>query len=157
MNGLSELDYQKYTDFLEKQIRFRYVMFVLFTVLFILLAVSIFCGWIRGTKKESSIKSKIICVLICFCLFSFIFFGLGRQIHSMNTDVKQQSFLVYDGEFIYRYERQRKGHISEIIFTVNGEEIVLVAENPNIDSGTYRGRVIYSENSKYLLDYKIYE
>lgn len=47
--------------------------------------------------------------------------------------------------------------MSKVTFTVNGEELTLTTEHLKIASDTYSGRVVYAENSMYLLDYEISE
>lgn len=76
----------------------------------------------------------------------------------MNTDMTSNAYIVYEGEFTYEYvNRTRGGHVSEVSFIVDGEELILTTENLKIVSGTYTGRIVYAENSMYLLDYEIYE
>ena len=76
----------------------------------------------------------------------------------MNTDIKSNAYVVYEGEFTYEYvNHTRGGDVSEVSFIVDGEEFTLATENLKIVSGTYEGRIVYSKNSKYLLDYEIYK
>ena len=153
-----ELDYQKYTNFLEDQIRFRYNIAVILVILFSILTALILFGYVKGIKKENSIKSKLVCVLLCFCLFLVPFCFLWNQIYKMNTDIKLQSYVVYEGVFLYEYvNHTRGGDVSQVSFIVNGEELTLTAEHLKIISGTYTGRIVYAENSMYLLDYEIYQ
>ena len=75
----------------------------------------------------------------------------------MNTDIESKAYVIYEGEFTYEYvNRSIGGDVSEVTFTVNGEELTLTTEHLNIVSGTYTGRVVYAENSMYLLDYEIF-
>ena len=158
MSNSSQLDYQKYTDFLKGQLQFRYTIAVLLAILFFILAALILLGLIKASKKENSMKSKLLCVLLCFCLFLVPFYFLGKQIHTMNTDIKSNAYVVYEGEFTYEYvNHTRGGDVSEVSFIVDGEEFTLATENLKIVSGTYEGRIVYSKNSKYLLDYEIYK
>ena len=153
-----ELDYQKYTDFLKGQVNFRYTIAVILAILFFILAVLIMSGYLRASKKEHSIKSKLLCVLLCFCLFLIPFYFLGKQIYTMNTDMTSNAYVVYEGEFTYEYVNHTQGgDVSEVSFIVDGEELILTTEKLNIVSGTYMGRIVYAENSMYLLDYEIYE
>ena len=76
----------------------------------------------------------------------------------MNTDINSNEYAVYEGEFTYEYVNHTiGGDVTEVSFTVNGEELILTTEKSSIVSGTYTGRIIYAQNSKYLLDYAIYE
>ena len=59
--------------------------------------------------------------------------------------------------FYEHVNRTRGGNVSEVSFIVDGEEFTLATENLKIVSGTYEGRIVYSKNSMYLLDYEIYE
>ena len=158
MSNSSQLDYQKYTDFLKGQLQFRYTIAVILAILFFILATLILLGLTKASKKENSMKSKLLCVLLCFCLFLIPFYFLGKQIHTMNTDIKSNAYVVYEGEFTYEYvNHTRGGDVSEVSFIVDGEEFTLATENLKIVSGTYEGRIVYSKNSMYLLDYEIYE
>ena len=158
MSNSSQLDYQKYTDFLKGQLQFRYTIAVILAILFFILATLILLGLIKASKKENSMKSKLLCVLLCFCLFLIPFYFLGKQIHTMNTDIKSNAYVVYEGEFTYEYvNHTRGGDVSEVSFIVDGEEFTLATENLKIVSGTYEGRIVYSKNSMYLLDYEIYK
>ena len=158
MSNSSQLDYQKYTDFLKGQLQFRYTIAVILAILFFILATLILLGLIKVSKKENSMKSKLLCVLLCFCLFLVPFYFLGKQIHTMNTDIKSNAYVVYEGEFTYEYvNHTRGGDVSEVSFIVDGEEFTLATENLKFVSGIYKGRIVYSKNSMYLLDYEIYE
>ena len=158
MSNSSQLDYQKYTDFLKGQLQFRYAIAVILAILFFVLAALILFGLIKTSKKENSMKRKLLCVLLCFCLFLIPFYFLGKQIHTMNTDIKSNAYVVYEGEFTYEYvNHTRGGDVSEVSFIVDGEEFTLATENLKIVSDTYEGRIVYSKNSKYLLDYEIYK
>lgn len=44
-----------------------------------------------------------------------------------------------------------------VTFTVDGKEIIVVAQGLNINDGSYTGRLVYAKNSERLLDYTIYE
>ena len=158
MSNSSQLDYQKYTDFLKGQLQFRYTIAVLLAILFFIFAALILLGLTKESKKENSMKSKLLCVLLYFCLFLILFYFLGKQIHTMNTDIKSNAFVVYEGEFTYEYvNHTRGGDVSEVSFVVDGKEFTLTAERLKLVSGTYIGRIVYSENSKYLIDYEVYE
>ena len=158
MSNSSQLDYQKYTDFLKGQLQFRYTIAVLLAILFFIFAALILLGLTKESKKENSMKSKLLCVLLYFCLFLILFYFLGKQIHTMNTDIKSNAFVVYEGEFTYEYVNyNRGGDVSKVSFIVDGEEFTLTAEPLKLVSGTYIGRIVYSENSKYLIDYEVYE
>ena len=158
MSNSFELDYQKYTDFLKGQLQFRYAIAIILAILFFVFAALILFGLIKTSKKENSMKSKLLCVLLCFCLFLIPFYFLGKQIHTMNTDIKSNAYIVYEGEFTYEYvNHTRGGDVSEVSFVVDGKEFTLTAEPLKLVSGTYIGRIVYSENSKYLIDYEVYE
>ena len=158
MNNSMQLDYQKYTDFLKGQVNFRYTIAVLLVILFLAFAALILSGYLKASKEENTIKGKLLCVLLCFCLFLIPFHFLGKQIHTMNTDIKSNAYVVYEGEFTYEYvNHTRGGDVSEVSFIVDGEEFTLATEKLKIVSGTYEGRIVYSKNSMYLLDYEIYE
>ena len=158
MNNSMQLDYQKYTDFLKGQVNFRYTIAVILVTLFLAFAALILSGYLKASKKENTIKGKLLCVLLCFCLFLIPFYFLGKQIHTMNTDIKSNAYVVYEGEFTYEdVNHTRGGDVSEVSFIVDGEELTLASENLKIVSGTYEGRIVYSKNSMYLLDYEIYE
>ena len=158
MNNSMQLDYQKYTDFLKGQVNFRYTIAVILVILFLAFAALILSGYSKASKKENTIKGKLLCVLLCFCLFLIPFYFLGKQIHTMNTDIKSNAYVVYEGEFTYEYvNHTRGGDVSEVSFIVDGEEFTLTAEPLKLVSGTYTGKIVYAENSMYLLDYEIYE
>ena len=157
MNNSMQLDYQKYTDFLKGQVNFRYTIAVILVILFLAFAALILSGYFKASKKENTIKGKLLCVLLCFCLFLIPFYFLGKQIHTMNTDIKSNAYVVYEGEFTYEYVNRARGDVSEVSFVVDGEELTLTAEPLKLVSGTYTGKIVYAENSMYLLDYEIYE
>ena len=158
MNNSMQLDYQKYTDFLKGQVNFRYTIAVILVILFLAFAALILSGYPKASKKENTIKGKLLCVLLCFCLFLIPFYFLGKQIHTMNTDIKSNAYVVYEGEFTYEYvNHTRGGDVSEVSFIVDGKEFTLTAEPLKLVSGTYTGKIVYAENSMYLLDYEIYE
>ena len=157
MNNSLQLDYQKYTDFLKGQLQFRYAIAVILAILFFVLAALILFCLIK-TSKKNSMKSKLLCVLLCFCLFLIPFYFLGKQIHTMNTDIKSNAYIVYEGEFTYEYvNHTRGGDVSEVSFIIDDKKLTLTAEHLKIVSGTYTGMIVYAENSMYLLDYEIYE
>ena len=157
MNNSLQLDYQKYTDFLKGQLQFRYAIAVILAILFFVLAALILFGLIKTSKKENSMKSKLLCVLLCFCLFLIPFYFLGKQIYTMNTDIKSNAYVVYEGEFTYEYVNHTRGDVSEVSFIIDDKKLTLTAEHLKIVSGTYTGMIVYAENSMYLLDYEIYE
>ena len=158
MNNSMQLDYQKYTDFLKGQVNFRYTIAVILVILFLAFAALILSGYLKASKKENTIKGRLLCVLLCFCLFLIPYYFLGKQIHTMNTDIKSNAYVVYEGKFTYEYvNHTRGGDVSEVSFIVDGEEFALATENLKIVSGTYEGRIVYSKNSMYLVDYEIYE
>lgn len=158
MENSFNIDYQKYTDFLKDQVQFRYIIAIILAILFVALAVLIFLGYINMGKKENSMKRKILCVLLCLCLFSIMFYFLGKQIYIMNTDIDSNAYIVYEGDFTYEYVRHTIGpDVSEVTFVINEEELTITTEHLNITSGTYTGRIVYAKNSKYLLDYEIFE
>ena len=158
MNNSLQLDYQKYTDFLKGQLQFRYAIAVILAILFFVLAALILFGLIKTSKKENSMKRKLLCVLLCFCLFLIPFYFLGKQIHTMNTDIKSNAYIVYEGEVTYEYvNHTRGGDVSEVSFIIDDKKLTLTAEHLKIVSGTYTGMIVYAENSMYLLDYEIYE
>ena len=157
MRNSLQLDYQKYTDFLKGQLQFRYAIAVILAILFFVLAALILFCLIK-TSKKNSMKSKLLCVLLCFCLFLIPFYFLGKQIHTMNTDIKSNAYIVYEGEFTYEYvNHTRGGDVSEVSFIIDDKKLTLTAEHLKIVSGTYTGMIVYAENSMYLLDYEIYE
>ena len=157
MENSFNIDYQKYTDFLKDQVHFRYIIAVILAILFLLFATLILLGYIKAGKKEKSMKSKILSILLCVCLFLIPFYFLGKQIHTMNTDIESKAYIVYEGDFTYEYVNHTIGaDVSEVTFTVNGEELAITTEHLNIVSGTYTGRVVYAKNSMYLLDYEIF-
>jgi multidrug transporter EmrE-like cation transporter len=158
MQGALVVDYQKYTDFLEGQVQFRYTIAIILAILFLAFAVLILSGFMKASKKENSMKSKLLFVLLCFLLFLISFYFLGKQIHEMQTDIKSNAYIVYEGEFTYEYvNHTRGGDVSEVSFIIDGKELTLAAEPLKIGSGTYIGKIVYAENSKYLLDYEVYE
>ena len=73
MNDSFQLDYQKYTDFLKGQLQFRYTVTVILAILFFVLVALILLGLIKTSKKENSLKSKLLCVLLCQVKISFTF------------------------------------------------------------------------------------
>ena len=157
MNNSMQLDYQKYTDFLKGQVNFRYTIAVLLVILFLAFEVLILSGYLKASKKENTIKGKLLGVLLCFCLFLIPFYFLGKQIHTMNTDIKSNAYVVYEGEFTYEYVNRTRGDVSEVSFIVDGEEFALTTEPLKLASGIYTGKIVYAENSMYLLDYEIFE
>ena len=158
MKNSLELDYPKYTDFLKGQVQFRYTVAIILAILFLVLVALILSGYLKISKKENSMKSKLLCVLLCFGLFLIPFYSLGKQTYKMNTDITSNAYVVYEGEFTYEYvNHARGGDVSEVSFIVDGEEFTLTAEPLKLVSGTYTGKIVYAENSMYLLDYEIYE
>lgn len=153
-----ELDYQKYADFLKDEVQFRYIIAVILAILFLGFVVLILSGFMVSTKKEMSFRSKIVCILLCFCLFSFLFCFLIKEIYLMKTDIESNAYVVYEGGFDYKEEGFYKGGKSYLVtFTVDGKEITVVAQGLNINDGSYTGRLVYAKNSERLLDYTIYE
>ena len=153
-----ELDYQKYADFLKDEIQFRYIIAVILAILFLGFVILILSGFMVSTEREMSLRSKIVCILLCFCLFSFFFYFLIKEIHLMNTDIESNAYVVYEGKFDYKEEGFYKGGKSYLVtFTVEGKEIIVSAQNLNVNGGSYMGRIVYAKNSERLLDYTIYE
>jgi hypothetical protein len=59
MKNSLELDYSKYTDFLNEQISFRYTVAIILAILYLILIELILSGYLKESKKENSIKKVL--------------------------------------------------------------------------------------------------
>lgn len=144
-------DYQKYTAFLEEQLAFRKTVGVVLALLLVLLSALILLGLGKHMEK-TSIKVRLLCVAICIVFFAIPFCILGSQMRDFSYDIKNEAYLTYEGEFAFEQEK------SMLIFQVDGKKTEVIAEKANMDpTVTHVGKIVYSEKSKYLLYYELYE
>ena len=65
----------------------------------------------------------------------------------LHYDIKEESFVVYQGEFINRGGSQG-GLKTIVIYDDSGREIKLLSGNIGLDIGSYTGKVVYGQRSK---------
>lgn len=70
-----------------------------------------------------------------------------KGVMDLHYDIKEESFVVYQGEFINRGGSQR-GLKTIVIYDDSGREIKLFSGTVGLDTGSYTGKVVYGQRSK---------
>lgn len=147
-------DHARYAELIESEISFLTGVGIALLVLFVIWTVCVLMGWIRTADK----KDKIMYLVVLWCFAAFLWGVLGYEIHQHRTDIREQAYVVYEGEFTCKQARVgRSNYGAKIYLTVDGEELELEVKSTELDYGTYVGRVVYSKRTEKLLDYEIYE
>lgn len=94
------------------------------------------------------IRYWIILVWLLFVCFAF-FYGFS-MLQKQYLDISKEDFVVYEGEF-------EKDQTRSFIFLKDGKKTRLenVKNQTFIEKGQYKGRIIYSKRTKYVLDIAI--
>ena len=176
-----EEKYRIYKDILSKDLQTNYVFFGVFLTLMIIGTV-IFAFWgkstvqeykkqtIKKNRKKNSTKkqkTKFILNLLVFILFCLtIIIGIPQQIiqiSNFRSDIKNESFVIYDSEFIIysqtHWPRRGPTYTEYIIridyetHTINLEIPIAMKNEHSLSEGEYSDMVIvYGEKSKKIVD-----
>ena len=98
-------------------------------------------------KRSDMLTIGVIILWFVASLMPVPYVGGSMLIH--NADINNEDFLVYTGEF-------EKDHGRELIF-LNDEKTTRLSNTNStfLDTGSYFGRIIYSQRSKYVLSYSL--
>jgi hypothetical protein len=138
-------DFLEYENILKGQIGASIFALVLIIALFAMLCVlnvKIF------SQDFGPISKGLVNIFILVVIISSTVYFLFR-IHYINQDINTQSYVIYRGEFIV--SDYREGYV-----TLNDQnEAFTLSGRCDLAGGKYIGSVVYSQSSKYLLDWEI--
>ena len=118
--------------------------------LFAILAIIAIYLWIRKTndnKKERTEFSIILAVLLLGVL-AFETYTICTSVH----DIQNDAYVVYEGT--YETGESKGTHV--YITDTNGKRKTLSDAFYSLPDGTHRGRIVYSEKTKLVVDYQGY-
>ena len=69
------------------------------------------------------------------------------RIYRLNQDIQDQSYITYYGEFYVSEYKEGSVTLSE------GEDKITLSGKCDLPGGTYKGTIVYSKRSKYLVDW----
>ncbi|MBR3894161.1 MAG: hypothetical protein IKJ35_03325 [Clostridia bacterium] len=103
-------------------------------------------------KKQYERNEQKIVALICglFVLGALIIGGYTA--YNTISDIQKQSYIVYSGTFVSDKDGTGKVHIVDS----SGKKITLSVASYTMPFGTYSGKIVYSEKTKIVLEYQIY-
>ena len=120
-------------------------------ILTLVLAAFLLCMNVKGhlAKGKPLIKLLINSFVGGIVVAELIYFGIS--IGNIITDINEQSYIVYEGEFVV--SEHNDGYTTII---VDGEKTTLSGE-ADLPGGTYLGEVVYGKNSKHAVDWFVEE
>ena len=120
---------------------------------------------IMKIEKETKIKTIIGQVVISFLFFAIEIFLIGYDVDTLvnlKKDLNQNSVVIYNGDAHLWYDYRRTGVFFD--FFVDSRNVSLGNSDDTYiidmtktdegwvkDSGDFRGKITYGENSKYIL------
>ena len=134
-------------------------IFVLLGTLTVIFAVQIFSSIKNGKKKKKS-KKKLKPLweyweYILWTAFVVLLVFQARDIVNVFLDIKNESYTVYNGEFVQINDNHRFTQYQNTCTTrLEPEDIRLRSTGYLIDDGTYVGTVIYTERSEIVVEIK---
>ena len=116
--------------------------------LFLIVAIIAFCFWIKKTSDSKKENTELLVILGLLLLGVLIFetYTICTTVH----DVQNNAYVVYEGT--YETDKDAKVYITD----ANGKRKTLSDAFYSLPNGTHRGRIVYSEKTKLVVDYQGY-
>ena len=116
--------------------------------LFAIAGIVAFCLWVRKTSDNKKENTELIVILGVMLLGVLIFetYTICTTVH----DVQNNAYVVYEGT--YETDKDAKVYITD----ANGKRKTLSDAFYSLPNGTHRGRIVYSEKTKLVVDYQGY-
>ena len=116
--------------------------------LFAIAGIVAFCLWARKTSDNKKENTELIVILGVMLLGVLIFetYTICTTVH----DVQNNAYVVYEGT--YETDKDAKVYITD----ANGKRKTLSDAFYSLPNGTHRGRIVYSEKTKLVVDYQGY-
>ena len=116
--------------------------------LFLTVAIITVYFWIRKTSDNKKENTELIVILGVMLLGVLIFetYTICTTVH----DVQNNAYVVYEGT--YETDKDAKVYITD----ANGKRKTLSDAFYSLPNGTHRGRIVYSEKTKLVVDYQGY-
>ena len=116
--------------------------------LFAILAIIAIYLWIRRTNDNKKERTEFAIILGVLLLGVLIFetYTICTTVH----DVQNDAYVVYEGT--YETDKDAKVYITD----ANGKRKTLSDAFYGLPDGTHRGRIVYSEKTKIVVDYQAY-
>ena len=116
--------------------------------LFAIAGIVAFCFWVRKTSDNKKENTELIVILGVMLLGVLIFetYTICTTVH----DVQNNAYVVYEGT--YETDKDAKVYITD----ANGKRKTLSDAFYSLPNGTHRGRIVYSEKTKLVVDYQGY-
>lgn len=138
------MDYSKYEEQLNKEASETWIAWIL---IFVLIGVFIYINksdFYSDTKKWIKwVCNVFIVVVIVGVSVNFIMF-----LYNTNSDIQNQSYIVYEGDFSFDYYRGNYVYIYE-----DGKRRTLTYEDADcFQGGTYNGKLVYAKKRGRILE-----
>ena len=116
--------------------------------LFAIAGIVAFCLWVRKTSDNKKENTELIVILgvMLFGVLIFETYTICTTVH----DVQNNAYVVYEGT--YETNKDAKVYITD----ANGKRKTLSDAFYSLPNGTHRGRIVYSEKTKLVVDYQGY-
>ena len=116
--------------------------------LFAIAGIVAFCLWVRKTSDNKKENTELIVILGVMLLGVLIFetYTICTTVH----DVQNNAYVVYEGT--YETDKDAKVYITD----ASGKRKTLSDAFYSLPNGTHRGRIVYSEKTKLVVDYQGY-
>ena len=116
--------------------------------LFLIVAIITVYFGIRKTSSNKKENTELIVILVVMLLGVLIFetYTICTTVH----DVQNNAYVVYEGT--YETDKDAKVYITD----ANGKRKTLSDAFYSLPNGTHRGRIVYSEKTKLVVDYQGY-
>ena len=98
----------------------------------------------------TKVDNKYIVLFSLVALASLIY--VVTEFAVFTSDLKNESFIMYEGELEYTtMTSSTRGSSKDKVYLLNDNKIVLKSLHHPLDYGCYKGCVIYTERSKWVL------
>ena len=116
--------------------------------LFAIAGIVAFCLWVRKTSDNKKENTELIVILgvMLFGVLIFETYTICTTVH----DVQNNAYVVYEGT--YETDKDAKVYITD----ASGKRKTLSDAFYSLPNGTHRGRIVYSEKTKLVVDYQGY-
>jgi len=151
LNGVDNINaYGEYDKILKEEITQGVVILVIALAVAVIIGIVLFKAKIFEDMRRVE-RFAFLCILCG--IFCTVFIGLGADVVKTISDMKNDSYVTYNGEVEIGETKE-----SYISIDYNGEKIYIKNRKRRITiSGEYIGTVVFSERSRILLDIKLYE
>ncbi|MBQ9084230.1 MAG: hypothetical protein IJY24_01100 [Clostridia bacterium] len=139
------MDTAEYIGILEAERSFIGIMGGILLGLYILFVVLTLLGLTRARTGKEKLWHFIIITLFAIIIGTMNVIGIS----DLSYDIENEAFIVYEGEFEFSHDYRDDYSVS---FTYSGADYSLSTDDYFFEDGVYRGRVIFSERSKIVLE-----